>query len=271
LELTVFNVGHGLSVMLQENPENYITLIDLGADDNLSPIKYLNSKNLRADQIFITHPHADHISEIDKVLLPENMPDGFYVQDYDWKDVTSREQEQLRDKIDVLQKVKTSIPDCRYKGNAELKCWGHPPLKAINMFGESRYINNSSLAIIYKWCDFKIAILGDLETDALKNFCEFEEFVDFAKNTYLLIAPHHGHDSGFPELWVNNIGKPNLTLISIKESDPHVCKRYLSADFNQGVTINGQTRYTLTTRKDGTIKVNMYYQANQATWNFTFE
>lgn len=32
LELRVFNVGHGLSVALVERPENYVTLIDLGAE-----------------------------------------------------------------------------------------------------------------------------------------------------------------------------------------------------------------------------------------------
>ncbi len=31
LELVVFNVGHGLSVALIERPENYVTLVDLGA------------------------------------------------------------------------------------------------------------------------------------------------------------------------------------------------------------------------------------------------
>lgn len=46
---------------------------------------------------------------------------------------------------------------------------------------------------------------------------------------------------------------------------------YQSADFNKGVSINGATRYTLTIRQDGTIKIKMYYQDNKPTWSFSLE
>ena len=65
VELKLFNVGHGLSCMIREYSSNYVTLIDLGADSNLSPLQQILNSGLRADQIFITHPHGDHISEID--------------------------------------------------------------------------------------------------------------------------------------------------------------------------------------------------------------
>jgi len=39
LQLKVFNVGHGLSIMFRELPEEYITLIDLGADNQTSPLE----------------------------------------------------------------------------------------------------------------------------------------------------------------------------------------------------------------------------------------
>ena len=64
LELILFNVDHGLSVALIEKPENYLTIIDLGSRSDFSPLSYLlNSRHLRADIMFITHPHADHISD----------------------------------------------------------------------------------------------------------------------------------------------------------------------------------------------------------------
>lgn len=270
VELKLFNVGHGLSCMIREYPSNYVTLIDLGADSNLSPLQQILNSGLRADQIFITHPHGDHISEIDKLYNHSYQPDGFYVQDYDWEDVASKEQSHLRDKVKTLKKIKSTIRPGDYAGGAELKYWRYTPKDAKENFGDSKYINNSSLAIVYKWKDFKIAILGDLESDALKNYCNFQQFVDFAQGTYLLVAPHHGHNSGFPELWVQKIGKPYLTLVSIKDSDPHVCKKYQSADFNKGVKINNSTRYTLTTRQDGTISIKMNYNNNQANWSFDF-
>lgn len=271
LQLKVFNVGHGLSVMLKELPENYITLFDLGADSKLSPLKYLHDRGLVADQIYITHPHGDHISEIDKILNTGYRPKGFYIQEYDWDDVASREKEFLREKVRTIKRIKSIIPLGNYSGSASFKFWHYTPNEAIQLFGENKYINNSSIAGIFKWRDFKIAILGDLETDALEYYCKNAQFIYEAQNTNILIAPHHGHNSGFPKLWLQKIGKPNITIASIKESDPHICKEYESSTFNKGVKLNGEQRYCLTTRYDGTITIDMYYQDNSPIWSFNFE
>ena len=183
VELKLFNVGHGLSCMIRELPANYITMIDLGSDSNLSPLQNLASNHLRADQIFITHPHGDHISEIEKLYDRRYKPDSFFVQDYDWADVASKEKKHLQDKVWDLKHIKSTVSNMGYSGEAELKYWMYSPDNAKKNFGESKYINNSSLAIVYKWKSFKIAILGDLETDALENICCFNEFSDYAKST----------------------------------------------------------------------------------------
>ena len=271
LQLKVFNVGHGLSIMFRELPEEYITLIDLGADNQTSPLEYLRKRKLKADQIFITHPHGDHISEIEKLLIPCYRPNGFNIQEYDWDDVVNREQDYLKEKVRTIKKVKAVIPNKSYSGNASFDFWCYKPEVAKENFGESNYINNTSIGGIFTWKHFKIAILGDLETDALNAFCKFDKFVSLAKNTDIFIAPHHGHESGFPELWVEKIGKPYITIASIKESDPHICKKYNSSDFNKGLKINDEMRYCLTTRSDGTITVDMYYSNNEPKWKFSFE
>lgn len=269
IELRLFNVGHGLSCMIRECPTNYVILFDLGSDSNCSPLHEISKLGLRADQIYITHPHGDHISEIEKISDARYCPNQFYVQEYDWNDVASKEQKHLVPKIKELQRVKSRLPSASYSGEAEMKFWKFTPEKAKEIFGESKYINNSSLGIIYKWRGFKIAILGDLETDALKVFCETKEFADYAKDTDILIAPHHGHNSGFPELWTEKIGKPSVTLISVKENDPHVCAQYQTSNFAKGIQYLNTTRYSLTTRNDGSIKVTMFYNENARTWEFS--
>ena len=271
LQLKVFNVGHGLSVMIREIPNNFITLFDLGADANMSPLNYLRKRELIVNQLYITHPHGDHISEIDKLLYASYQPKRFYIQEYDWDDVASREQEHLREKVKILKTIKNTIPNGIDSGFGNFKFWHYTPKLAKEIFGENNYINNSSIAGVYTWRDFKIVILGDLETEALKRYCLFDDFIKIAKNPTIFIAPHHAHNSGFPELWVEKIGKPDITIASIKESDPHICKKYESSDFNNGLTIQGKTRYCLTTRNDGTITVNMYYLNNFPKMLFSFE
>lgn len=66
LELMVFNVGHGLSVALVERPENYVMLVDLGADSGFTPLKHLSLKlRIKPDVVYITHPHADHLDDVE--------------------------------------------------------------------------------------------------------------------------------------------------------------------------------------------------------------
>lgn len=270
LELIVFNVDHGLSVALIEKPENYLTLIDLGSRADFSPISFLTNRfGLKADILYITHPHGDHLSDINSARKEANYPTGIYYQSYDWDDVKKREKAERKALIDSYKRMIDSLGKKEYGGNAELKHWYYTPEKAKEIFGESKYINNSSLFLIYKWKDFKIAIPGDLETDALKGYLNCKGFVDYAKNSYLLIAPHHGHKEGFCSQWSEIIGKPYLTLISVQKRDDNLEKAYQSENFAKGFMINGVKRYTLTTRSDGNIKVTMHYnKENKPVWSF---
>jgi competence protein ComEC len=271
LELIVFNVGHGLSVALIEKPENYVSLIDLGCSDDFSPVNFLlRSLKLYPDILYITHPHGDHISDVVSIISSRQQPSYIDVQDYDWRDVEQREKYELREILRTYVRYINQANRGSYAGNARLRYWRYTPDEAKQLYGESTYINNSSLFLVYTWQSFKIAIPGDLHSNAMDDFISHSEFSEEAKSTDLLIAPHHGHKEGYTSLWPKRIGKPYLTLISVQESDPHIAQGYSSPDFAQGVPINGQRRYMLTTRQDGHIKVQMYYdQDNKPVWNFT--
>ncbi len=271
LELIVFNVGHGLSVALIERPENYLTLIDLGCSDDFSPFEYLlNTMKLYPDILYITHPHGDHLRDIGSVISSKQQPTYIDVQNYDWKDVEQREKKELKETLNSYISYINRAKRGSYSGSASLKYWRYPPADAKKTFGETTYINNSSLFLIYTWNSFKIAIPGDLHSDVVENFIEYEEFKNAALGTDLLIAPHHGHKEGFTSLWGEKIGKPYLTLVSVQENDQHIASGYSKPDFARGIYIDGKTRYILTTRQDGHIKVTMYYdQQKKPMWNFT--
>jgi glyoxylase-like metal-dependent hydrolase (beta-lactamase superfamily II) len=75
--------GQGLSVALIERPENYVTLIDLGSSTGFTPLKHLTFKyNLRPDVLYITHPHADHITDVETAIDPQFRPLGIHYQTY---------------------------------------------------------------------------------------------------------------------------------------------------------------------------------------------
>jgi len=76
----VFNTGRGLSICVRL-PHNIGLIYDLGSSEEFSPIEFI-SKHIAPElaqynksyiaQCFLSHPHADHISEIDKILETEN-------------------------------------------------------------------------------------------------------------------------------------------------------------------------------------------------------
>jgi beta-lactamase superfamily II metal-dependent hydrolase len=266
LELLLFDVGHGLSLALIERPENYVTVIDLGSNDNFSPLEYLSSTlKLRTDVLFITHPHGDHLSDIDNALKQQYKPNGVIFQTYDWNDVKNKEKKDRQKLIDSYVKLIENNGIKEYNGYAELRYWYYTPENSKNYFGETSYVNNSSLFIIYKWQNFKIAIPGDLETKAMDSFCEDKEFVEFAKNSDVLITPHHGHKQGYCNNWVEKIGKPYITLISIQTRDQNIATQYQSSNFAKGIRLKDGVAYSMTTRSHGNIKISM----DKDGWNFT--
>jgi beta-lactamase superfamily II metal-dependent hydrolase len=270
LELIVFNIGHGLSVALIERPENYVTLIDLGADSGFTPLKYLALRmKLRPDLVCVTHPHADHLDDVETALVENFRPLGIFYQDYDWEDVKRREKKELAYKIDGFGNLIKKVPRKSYGGRAELQCWRYTPARAMQIFGDATYVNNSSFFFIYKWRDFKIAIAGDLESDGMNAMMSGEGFQADAKGTDILIPPHHGHKNGFPRDWVEVIGKPYVSIISVQERDTSVDSRYSSPSFARGVTFGNEKRYSLTTRFDGNIHVTMQYGSDgKPNWSF---
>src|SRR4029077_13718566 len=221
--LIVFNVSHGLSVALVERPENYVTLIDLGASEEISPLEDLGrKKSLRPDILYIPHPHADHLSDIETALHSLYRPDAIHMQEYDWADVKKRERPLVAYRIDKLRVLRTRVPHGDYRGNAQLTPWRYTPKVARKSFPEASYVNNSSLLIIYKWRDFKIAVAGDQETAAMELYSRLKESCAPASGTHILIPPHHGHTSGFTSLWSKNVGKPYVSIISAPEGDDNV-------------------------------------------------
>jgi len=274
LELILYNVGQGLAVSLIEYPEQYVTQIDLGSEGNFSPLEYLSSsRGLRADVLYITHPHADHLSDIMKLHYSSLCPNYMQYGDYDWDDVIEREHSDSKWIIEEFQKVATFVSRGEHNGENAFLWWKRwKPEAAKERFGESSYINNSSLFLIYRWRDFKISIGGDLETEALEASLLGKEFCNHAKNTDILIAPHHGHKSGYTPKWADALGKPYISLISVQNRDPSVATGYYSSEFARGVTIGGETRHCLTIRSDGTIVVRMWYKSDgKCAWKFTFE
>lgn len=155
---------------------------------------------------------------------------------------------------------------------------------------DQRYSNSLSIVFYLSYCGESILIPGDITPEAfdliLKGNCE-KRFTDCniymssgaksrwrtltcnqpnlgdllkEKGLTVLVAPHHGLESGYPKCLFDLLGdnKPEIILISERpqsENSGSVDQRYQNGTCSKGVVLDGKTRYSLTTRNDGHIKV----------------
>lgn len=165
--------------------------------------------------------------------------------------------------------------------------------QAEELFPENdqEYANSLSIVLYMSYCGLTILIPGDITPDAFKlilnGMCE-RRFTNYKremteecrrrwaeetsdqpnlgnllkrKGLTVLVAPHHGLESGYPKCLFDLLGdyKPKIILISEKpqsENSGKVDGRYQDGTCSTGVDFgNGKIRYSLTTRNDGHIKV----------------
>jgi len=267
LKVIIFNVEQGFCAFVK-SPNNYSLLIDCGERENFSPIKYIIDNELNditpyngylLTQFILTHPHNDHLSDI-KRLITDLKPALMVRQKYDWEEIKKGENGAEYENLDQY-----SVWQETYNREAVvLPDWGMnlehneclDPLQAKEL-NESKYVNNSSIVVVIKYNNWKIVFPGDIEKEAWLKLFENQKFNKLVDKTSFFVASHHGHSSGYCKEIFQYIGKPNFNIISVHKRDENVDPAYSSSDNAKGVQYNDQTRYMLSTRKDGSISIEI--------------
>jgi beta-lactamase superfamily II metal-dependent hydrolase len=280
MKVIVFNVEHGACAFLR-TPTNHAVLIDCGCTEKFSPTLYLavnelptatRWKNYQLTSLTITHPHDDHIEDIDTVTSYCE-PAILYRQTYDWEEVKTAEEgdysnlESYSEWQEKYSAPLTEQPNC---GMDIRRFWLSPAdAKKVD---ESKYINNSSMITVatVQGTQYKAKFLfgGDMETagwDALLN--KDANFKEAVKNVNFFIISHHGHCSGFSQSLFNAMQKPPIfNIVSIHHNDDNIDPRYSQEAYASGGQLNGETRRSITTRTDGTITILI---ADEGTYSIT--
>jgi competence protein ComEC len=58
-------------------------------------------------------------------------------------------------------------------------------------------INNHSIVTVITYADVKVILCGDNEPDSWQELIIQKDFIKAISGTDILLAPHHGRDSGF--------------------------------------------------------------------------
>jgi competence protein ComEC len=265
IRVYIFNVYHGFCALVKA-PNGYGYLIDCGRWDNFSPARYIKDNiGLTSPdgvhplaQLLVTHPHDDHIEDISNVksfLAPKTL-----LRDatYDWDDIKQEGGDEGYENLDTYvtfqqqynqPAVPTDWAGVTFSSPAHLS-----PEDAMGLTGS--VVNNSSLPLFVEYAGARFLFTGDLETAGWQELLKKKAFKDeLDKGVHFFIASHHGHDSGYCSEVFDAMGDPLVNIISARHDDASVSSQYSARA--KGVILNGQTRKSLTTRKDGTILIEV--------------
>jgi beta-lactamase superfamily II metal-dependent hydrolase len=234
-----------------------------------SPIKYIRENELSGvtpingrylTKLIVTHPHNDHIKDIDRVIN-ELPPYLLLRKEFNWNDVkTPGSGESEYESLNAYapwQAAYTATPTIQPNwGQMNIQHFAVPQT-LVSGCNNSKAVNNSSFAVIVTFAGSmysqKMLFGGDMETSGWEVLLNTNaQFRSAVAGTTLYFASHHGHSSGFSSALFNAMGtKPGLNLISVTEGDDCVDSNY--SNNAQGVYFGSEQRFTLTTRKHGSI------------------
>ncbi|KNZ68182.1 hypothetical protein Tfer_3284 [Thermincola ferriacetica] len=275
LEIMIWDVQHG-SATYAKTPEGKHFVIDLGTgsfvgdNDEFSPLLHLkNNYGITSiDEVIITHPHTDHLDDIfnfDK-LSPKALRRPKHLTE---DDIRKANPDSDSDKIDKYLEINDRF-------NLTIKDEDNPELPENNggvkfhcftptNCGKSN-INNHSIVTVIEYLGVKVIIPGDNESASWKELLENSSFVKAISNANILVASHHGRDSGYCEEIFEHF-TPDLVIVSDdEETDTSVTDKYTKKA--NGWTVfkrsdrSSKKRYCLTTRNDGEILIKIGKDSN---------
>ena len=256
--MKIWNVELGLAIHVQAPNGRYI-VIDLGSTNNVSPLRALRGRSF--GYMIITHPHLDHFSDICNITYAK--PDVLWrCHSYSRNELLTDIRESDRDKIikycDFVESYTGTLTESQDPRLGTLFGGLTVEVFCASNCDKSNKNNFSAIAVL-KLNNAKIVVCGDNERKSFEELMKDKYFRDTVADSWVLIAPHHGRESGYYEDFVN-LTNPYLTIISDTSNvETSVSSKYSAKskgyDVYNALTCENEKRSCLTTRKDGNIEI----------------
>jgi len=272
IRFVFWDVQHGHATYL-ETPKQHI-VIDLGTGSyggkqEFSPLLHLkNTWNVnQLDGVLITHPHRDHLDDIFNFneLSPRVL---WRPQHLKQEDIYQGNRTNDRDVIDKYLEIDGRFNQTVSRENDPFLAENNGGVKFevfTSKFCSKSNLNNHSMVAIVSYESCKMLIPRDNEPPSWDELLKNPAFINAIRGTDILLAPHHGRESGFSTDLFKHIS-PYLTVIS----DGRFCDTSATSLYSsksKGWTVhrrngNDEQRKCVTTRHDGVIVVEFGKNAN---------
>ena len=264
LRFITWNVEHGSAALIR-TPNGQQIAIDLGADARFSPLQHMKYRMGidQLDKVIITHPHMDHIEDILNfdllspriLMMPRQLTADDIIKGH--SNLGQEAVQIYRKYLDIdgryIYPVQTVQDPTIPTNNGGVSISSFRPTRS-----PKTNLNNHSIVTVIEYQGVKILSPGDNESPSWEELLADAAFREAIKNTHVLVAPHHGRESGF-HLDLFNYISPLLTIISDGRTvDTSATGRYSTRTEGRNVLRrNGSSeiRKCVTTRNDGTIEV----------------
>ena len=258
MQFTVFDVSHGFCASLVADNGNLI-MFDCGHSSTplFRPSIYLRSQGYSTiHRLFITNYDQDHISDI------ENIWRYFHVQILHRNNsITATNLRRIKEESGLISpQMESLLAHITYSFTGGMPVFP-PALPHIswNCFHVNYPLlvdtNNLSLVTVLRCKNTVFLIPGDIEKAGWQILQQDPAFVSCLPQIDVFIASHHGRENGFHATLFDDLGcRPKCFIFSdsaIRHATQEMTRTY--ARRASGIQFNGQTRYVLSTRNDGTL------------------
>lgn len=274
IDVWIFDVGRGSCVAIR-SPNGHLCLVDCGCSDDFSPVKWLSGKQwtprkgYALTKLIVTHPHIDHISDIEN--LTQHLEPSMILrrENLNWDKVTSSGS----GTTDIMSHYVENYMPPKYTEDIpdeEKPDWGEAFHLSSYCLAEARvtevsvnnqaYVNNSSFVTILRYKNYCFAFSGDIQSEGMEALLKQSEGLRsiISGDVDFYITPHHGHTSGFSSDWFKVTGATNILNIASErrkrqgedESQTKVDPRYSQEAYCHG---NNREERRLVSTKTGHI------------------
>lgn len=259
LEILIWDVDHGASVSAK-TPNQQVLMMDCAANpySGFSPIQRTQRRWGPIDLLIVSHPHIDHISDIENIsqyeqplLLAPAVPHDQLMEGKDW---------------DGRRIVERYLMLCKrgFAPSPNPFLCGGVKISIFSLRGYQHNINDYSLVTFLTYGHFTFAYAGDITSAGWDRLIDQEgaRLIRMLQRTNFFMASHHGREEGYSDEVMDHMKSLKMVFISDKHVQPtsvtdwysEQCLGWKVANEHDG---SRRYRYVLTTRKDGRIKLKV--------------